>query len=232
MDYVLECKSLTKSFGAKVALSDFSLDLSRGRILGLLGPNGSGKTTLIKILNGLLTPNAGMAKISGYLPGKKARAVVSYLPDRDFLPKECRVCDLVSYYKDFYSNFNENRAREMLSNLNIDRFVKLKTLSKGNREKVALILVMSRDADLYLLDEPIAGVDPAARDYILNTILSNYNDNSSIIISTHLIADVEQILSDVLFLKDGRVELVGDADEIRISHNNSIDGLFREVFRC
>ncbi len=232
MEYILECESICKSFGTKVALNNFTLKLNKGCILGLLGPNGSGKTTLIKILNGLLVPNCGNAKISGYNVGKNTKNVVSYLPDRDFLPKEERVRDIVKYYKDFFSNFNEQRAYEMLGNLNIDQNVKLKTLSKGNREKVALILVMSRDADLYLLDEPIAGVDPAARDYILNTILSNYNENASIIICTHLIADVEQILSDVVFLKEGNVELFGDADEIRTSHNNSIDGLFREVFKC
>ncbi len=232
MEHLFKCKSLNKSYSNIPVITDLNLTLERGKILGLLGPNGSGKTTLIKILTGLLTPNGGDVEILGNPIGAESKKVISYLPDKDFLPKDDTVATLLKFYESFYKNFNRSRALEMLMNLEIDQKAKLKHLSKGTREKVALILVMSRDADLYLLDEPIAGVDPAARDYILNTILSNYNDQASIIISTHLISDVEQILSDVVFIKNGNIVLQGDCDEIRNSHGNSIDGLFREVFKC
>ncbi len=230
MEQILTCNALTKNFSTKNALNNIGFEVRRSQIIGLLGPNGSGKTTLIKLLCGLLTPDGGEILINGNHPGVETKKVVSYLPDKDFLPPGETVAGMVSYYEDFYDNFRRGRAEEMLKSLEIDPSAKLKTLSKGNREKVALILVMSRDADLYLLDEPIAGVDPAARDYIISTIIRNFNDNAAIIISTHLISDVETILSDVMFLKDGQIVLNGNADEIRENEGKGIDTLFRETF--
>ncbi len=232
MDALLECRGLTKSYGRKTALSGVDLSLSRGKIIGLLGPNGSGKTTLIKLACGLLTPTAGEILIEGKAPGVESRLAISYLPDKNYLNDWMRVSDLVQYFADFYSNFDPNRARDMLQKLNIDPSQRLKTLSKGTKEKVQLILVMSRDAQLYLLDEPIAGVDPAARDYILNTIIANYNSQSTILISTHLIADIEKVLDEVIFISEGRVVLSSSVDEIRAENGKSVDALFREVFKC
>ena len=232
MNALLECRNLTKSYGRKPALSNVDLTISPGRIVGLLGPNGSGKSTLIKLANGLLTPTAGEILVCGKRPGVESHLAVSYLPDKNYLNDWMRVSDLISYFSDFYQNFNASRARDMLRRLDIDERQRLKALSKGTKEKVQLILVMSRKARLYLLDEPIGGVDPAARDYILNTIITNYDEQASIVLSTHLIADIEKVLDDVIFLAEGRVALVSSVDEIREKNGKSVDTLFREVYKC
>ena len=198
----------------------------------MLGPNGSGKTTLIKLINGLLLPTDGQITVNGSVPGVETKKIVSYLPERGCLDERRRISELISYYSDFYSDFDVSRAHTMLKDLDIDPSLRLKTLSKGTKEKVQLILVMSRDAQLYVLDEPIGGVDPAARDYILRTILTNYNEDASVLISTHLIADVENVLDRVLFLQNGQITLNASVDEIRSGHKKSVDALFREVFRC
>lgn len=231
-DLVLECRNLTKKYGNKTALNGIDLQIEKGKIIGLLGPNGSGKTTLIKLANGLLTPTSGEILIGGNLPGVESKKAVSYLPDRTYLNDWMKVKDLIAFFDEMYDNFNREKAYSMLAKLGIDLETRLKTLSKGNKEKVQLILVMSRDADLYILDEPIAGVDPAARDYVLNTIIENYNTEGSIIIATHLIADIERILDDVIMINQGEIELVSTVDDIRDKHGKSVDGLFREVFRC
>jgi ABC-2 type transport system ATP-binding protein len=232
MSVILDCKSLTKKFGSTTALSDVNLSLERGRIIGLLGPNGSGKTTLIKIINGLLVPNEGSILIAGMEPGVESKKIVSFLPERTYLPDWMKVSDAISFFKDFYEDFEEKRAYDMLHRLNLDSSKRLKTLSKGTKEKVQLILVMSRRADLYCLDEPIGGVDPAARDYILNTIITNYDENATVILSTHLIADIENVLDEVIFIKEGHLVLHAPVDEIREKEGKSIDSLFREVFKC
>ena len=229
---ILECQRLTKKYGSFFALSDRNLSLERGQIVGLLGPNGSGKTTLIKLINGLLIPTDGHVMINGLAPCPDTKRIVSYLPDQDFLDKHMKVSEILSYYRDFYDNFNSERAFAMLDALEIDRRSRLQSLSKGTKEKVQLVLVMSRDADLYILDEPIGGVDPAARDYILRTILANYNEDATLLISTHLISDIEQILDRVLFLKDGHLALNASVDEIRTEYGKSVDVMFREVFKC
>lgn len=202
------------------ALSNVDLTLERGEIIGLLGPNGSGKTTLIKLINGLLLPTDGQITVNGSVPGVETKKIVSYLPERGCLDERRRISELISYYSDFYSDFDVSRAHTMLKDLDIDPSLRLKTLSKGTKEKVQLILVMSRDAQLYVLDEPIGGVDPAARDYILRTILTNYNEDASVLISTHLIADVENVLDRVLFLQNGQITLNASVDEIRSGHKN------------
>ena len=232
MENILECKGLSKIYKNAIALSSVNLQVAKGRIVGLLGPNGSGKTTLIKIANGLLTPTRGEMLIDGKPIEVETKKLVSYLPDRNFLAQWMTVDGMIKYFADFYSDFRRERADAMLESLGIDRKRKIKTLSKGTQEKVALILVMSREAELYMLDEPIAGVDPATRDYILRTIISNYNENATIIISTHLIADVEQILSDVIFINRGDIVLCDTVDNIRMREGKSVDELFREVFRC
>jgi len=232
MNLILECRALTKKYGNTQALSNVNLKIQRGRIIGLLGPNGSGKTTLIKLANGLLTPTSGEILIDGKYPGIETKKIVSYLPEHTYLNNWMRVREVINFFKDFYSNFNPEKAYEMLRRLAINPDEKLKALSKGTKEKVQLILVMSREADIYLLDEPIGGVDPAARDYILNTIISNYNENAAVVISTHLIADIETVLDDVVFLDNGTIALAKSVDEIREEHGKSVDGLFREVFRC
>lgn len=229
---ILECRNLVKSYGNKVALEGIDLSIKRGRIVGLLGPNGSGKSTLIKLANGLLTPTSGEILIDGKNPGIETKKIVSYLPERTYLADWMKVSDVINFFKDFYGDFNEEKAYDMLSKLNINAKDRLKTMSKGTKEKVQLILVMSREADLYFLDEPIAGVDPAARDYILNTIISNYNENATVVISTHLISDVEQILDDVIFISYGKIYLAKSVDEVREEEGKSVDALFREVFRC
>lgn len=229
---ILECKSLVKHFSKKQALKGIDLKINRGRIVGLLGPNGSGKSTLIKLANGLLTPTSGEILIDGEKPGIHSKEIVSYLPERTYLNDWMKVSDIINFFSDFYKNFNPKKAYDMLEKLNINPQDKLKTMSKGTKEKVQLILVMSREADLYLLDEPIAGVDPAARDYILNTILTNYNEDATIIISTHLISDIERILDDVVFISYGEIFLTKSVDEIRESEGKSVDALFREVFKC
>ena len=229
---ILECQGLTKKYGNFFALSDLSFTLERGQIIGLLGPNGSGKTTLIKLINGLLVPSDGQIAVNGCAPGVESKKIVSYLPDRDCLPSQIRVKDALTLYSDFYSDFSMERAAKMLDALEIDRHSRLSALSKGTKEKVQLILVMSRDAQLYVLDEPIGGVDPAARDYILRTILTNYSENATILISTHLISDIENVLDHVLFLKAGHLVLNEAVDEVRTKYGKSVDSLFREVFRC
>ena len=232
MNAILECNSLSKRFSNVKALSNVNLSLERGRIVGLLGPNGSGKTTLIKLINGLLVPSEGTLLIDGKEPGSETKKIVSYLPDKTFLPEWMRVSDTLEFYKDFYEDFDMNKALDMLKRLQLDPNRKLKALSKGTKEKVQLILVMSRNADLYCLDEPIGGVDPAARDYILNTIITNYNENATVLISTHLIADIEKVLDDVIFIKDGQITLQSSVDDIRMKEGKSVDSLFREVFKC
>jgi len=229
---LLQCQNITKNYGSKIALSNVSITVESGRIIGLLGPNASGKTTLIKLIMGLLTPTNGDISVMGHPVGIESKKVISYLPDRTYLDENMRVKDVISYFEDFYNDFEPGRAYEMLRNLGIDTKDKIKTLSKGTKEKVQLVLVMSRRAALYILDEPIAGVDPAARDYIIRTILSNYEEAASIIISTHLITDIENILDDVIFLKDGQVNLASTVEELREKEGKSIDSIFREVYRC
>ncbi len=228
----IELQGLTKEFGSITALDSVSLQLEKGQIVGLLGPNGSGKTTLIKILNGLLTPTAGKALINGMEPGVETKKVVAYLPDRNALPDYMTTTQLMDLYKDFFADFNREKAETMISDLGIDMKQQMKKMSKGTREKLQLCLVMAREAQVYLLDEPIGGVDPATRDYILRTIITNYNEDAVVVISTHLIADIESVLDDVIFLKEGRVVLHRPADEIREEKGESVDQLFREVFRC
>lgn len=230
--YVMTCNHLTKSYGHVLALDDLNFSIEPGRIVGLLGPNGSGKTTLIKLANGLLTPTAGVISICGTNPGRESHAEVSYLPERSSIPSWMSVEQLLDFYGDFYKDFRRHVALDMLKHLNISSKQRIKQMSKGTREKVQLIMVMSRAAKLYLLDEPIGGVDPATRDYILSTIISNYNPEASVVISTHLISDVEKILDDVIFINQGRIVLQSSVDEIREQHGMSIDALFREVFKC
>ena len=232
MEYCLETKGLTKHFGANRALENVNLTVAPGRVVGLLGPNGSGKTTLIKLANGLLTPTDGEITICGYKPGKESKALVSYLPDRCCLPEWMSAEQLMDFYDDFYDDFDRARAADMMGRLGLHPEMKVGQMSKGTKEKVQLILVMSRRARLYLLDEPIGGVDPATRDYILDTIIRNYDENASVIISTHLISDVESVLDDVIFLREGQVTLQASVDDIREQYGKSVDALFREVFRC
>ena len=232
MSILFECKDLRKNYGKNQALKVLNLQIESGQIVGLLGPNGSGKTTLIKLANGLLTKNGGELYIDGKEVGVETKKVVSYLPERTYLDVHSKVKDVIEFFKDFYSDFEENRAYDMLSKLNINPNDKLKTMSKGTREKVQLILVMSRQAKLYFLDEPIGGVDPAARDYILNTIISNYNPEAAVIISTHLISDIEKVLDDVVMIKNGELVMHKKVDEIREEYGKSVDEVFREVFRC
>lgn len=232
MSTILECKGLSKHYGKKQAVKSIDLSLESGRIIGLLGPNGSGKTTLIKLINSLLSPSEGTLLIDGKLPGAETKEIVSYLPERTYLDENQKVSDTLDFFEDFYADFDRTRAMDMLKRLSIDPIERIKTLSKGTREKVQLILVMSRRAKLYCLDEPIAGVDPAARDYILDTIINNYDENATILISTHLISDVENILDEVIFIKDGQIRLQTAVDDIRVKQGKSVDALFREVFRC
>lgn len=233
MSELVEIHNLKKSYDKrKEALHDLTLTLPRGRIVGLLGPNGSGKTTLIKLLNGLLVPDGGEILIDGEKPGPFTKAKVSYLPERTYLKNGATIRELLSYFQDFYEDFRTDRAKEMLAALRIEENARIRALSKGTREKVQLILVMSRDASLYILDEPIAGVDPAARDYILRTIITNYNENATVLISTHLITDIENILDEVVFMKEGRLLLQTSVEEIREEKGKSVDAYFREVFAC
>lgn len=229
---ILECKELTKSYGRIPALDHMDLVIEPGHIVGLLGPNGSGKTTLIKLANGLLTPTSGEILISGIAPGKETHDLVSYLPERTCIPLWMSAKKLLDFYQDFYADFRRERAEEMLEHLNIRMDQTIKQMSKGTREKVQLIMVMSRAAKLYLLDEPIGGVDPATRDYILNTIINNYDPEAAVVISTHLIADVEQVLDEIIFINQGQIVLQSSVDQIREEKGMSVDGLFREVFRC
>ena len=232
MSSLLKVSSLTKKYGNVTALNNLNFELESGHITGLLGPNGSGKTTLIKIICGLLQPTAGSVTVEGNPIGVESKKVISYLPDTTYLGKSASVKETIDFFSDFYEDFDEERAYDMLGKLGIDPRARLRTLSKGTKEKVQLILVMSRRADLYILDEPIAGVDPAARDYILNTIITNYDENASIVSSTHLISDIENILDEVIFLKQGNIVRFCGVDEIRSNEGKSVDGLFREVFKC
>ena len=229
---VMECNHLTKQYGRTTALEDLTFSIEPGRIVGLLGPNGSGKTTLIKLANGLLTPSSGSLTVCGLIPGKESHALVSYLPERMAIPAWMSAGQLLDFYGDFYRDFRRDAAEEMLAHLNIPASQRIKQMSKGTREKVQLILVMSRAAKLYLLDEPIGGVDPATRDYILATIIGNYNPEAAVVISTHLIADVEKVLDEVLFISQGRLVLQSTVDDIREEKGMSVDALFREVFKC
>ena len=231
MSQIVCCDHLSKYYGNIKALNSISFTLESGKIIGLLGPNGSGKTTLIKLLNGLLTPTSGRIHISGQPIGVTTKKRVAYLPDNSYLNSWMTVKQIVGFFTDFYEGFRPALAYEMLERLGISPKSKLKTLSKGNKEKVCLILVMSRNAQLYVLDEPIAGVDPAARDYVISTIINNYNPDATVLISTHLIADIEQILDEVIFLKNGNLVLQKTVDDIRTEHGKSVDELFREVFK-
>lgn len=231
MSEILRCENLTKKYSNTTALNNINLTLESGKIVGLLGPNGSGKTTLIKLINGLLTPTEGKVLINGESPSVETKKQVAYLPDNSYLNSWMTVKQIVDFFVDFYDDFREDLAYEMLTRLGIDKNTKLKTLSKGNKEKVCLILVMSRNAKLYVLDEPIAGVDPAARDYVISTIINNYNPDATVLISTHLISDIEQILDEAIFIQQGDVLLHKSIDDIREEHNKSVDELFREVFR-
>ena len=222
---------VTKNYGHEVALMDVSLNIQPGRIIGLLGPNGSGKTTIIKLINGLLQPSLGNIYIHGQLPSPASKKVVSYLPDTTYLNENMKINDAIRYFQDFYTDFNMQRAYQLLNDLHLHPNQKLNTLSKGNKEKVQLILVMSREADLYVLDEPIGGVDPAARDYILRTIIQNRRPNSSVLISTHLIADIEQVLDEAIFINQGRILLHENTTVLRNQHGKSIDEIFRDQFR-
>ena len=233
MDNIIwESENLSMRFGRKQALDNITLKLERGRIIGLLGPNGSGKSTLIKLSNGLLTPSSGEIRIGGNEIGVETKKIVSYLPERTYLDNNLKIYQIIDFFQDFYEDFNSDKAYNMLKYLKINPEDRLKTMSKGTKEKVQLILVMSREAQLYMLDEPIGGVDPAARDYILNTIINNYNPQASIILSTHLISDIEQILDDIVFIKEGNIVLHKSVDQIREEEGKSVDELFREVFRC
>ena len=229
---ILKLVGVSKSYQGHVALDQVTLSLPAGAIVGLLGPNGSGKTTILKLVNGLLTPTEGMILVNGMAPGAETKKIVSYLPERSYLNNWMKVHELLDFFGDFYADFDRKKAEEMLQNLQVDQKAVLKTLSKGTKEKVQLVLVMSRQARLYLLDEPIGGVDPAARDYILQTILNNYAEDATILLSTHLIQDVEHIFDRIIFLNKGRVVLEGAADAIREEKGKSIDALFREEFRC
>ena len=232
MDSILEFKNITKKYDNKTALDDITLSIPRGSIVGLLGPNGSGKTTMLKLATGLLQPTKGEVFACGLKPGAESKDLVAYQSDKVYLNDWMNVKDLMNMLDDFYTNFNRDKALDMLKSLNINPNDKLKEMSKGTKEKVQLITTMCRDVQLYLLDEPIGGVDPAARDYILNTIISNYQENATVIISTHLIADVEPVLNHILFLKEGHIVRQGDVDDIREETGKSIDALFREEFRC
>ncbi len=229
---LLEYKNLSKSYGTKQALKDINLKIARGKIIGLLGKNGSGKTTLIKLTNDLLVPTEGEVLINGKRPGVESKKVISYLPERTYLDKDMTVEQVITFFTEFYDNFEPEKAKKLLKDLDLDIYQKLSKMSKGMQEKVQLILVMSRKAELYILDEPLGGVDPATREYILDTILSNFNEGASVILSTHLIADIEKILDEVIFIDKGEIKLTSSADELRNKENSSIDEIFRRYFKC
>lgn len=229
---LLKCENVFKSFGNKQVLTDINLSIPRGKIIGLLGKNGTGKTTLIKLINDLLTPTSGRILVNGKNIGVESKQIIAYLPERTYLDKSMTVDQVITFFKEFYSNFEEEKARKLLKDLGLDTTQKLAKMSKGMQEKVQLVLVMSRKAELYILDEPLGGVDPATRDYILNTILTNFNEGASVIISTHLIADIERILDEVIFIDNGKIALTSSADELRTKENASIDEIFRRCFKC
>lgn len=232
MTDILQVHRITKKYGKHTALEDVTLNLPSGKIIGLLGPNGSGKTTLIKLINGLLKPTSGELVVDGYKPSVVTKKIVSYLPDTTYLDDNMKIRDIFAYFKAFYDDFDQERAEHLCKDLDLDLNDRLRNLSKGNKEKVQLIVVMSRNARLYVLDEPIGGVDPATRDYILQTIINNYSEDASVIISTHLIADVEPILDEVVFLKNGHIVLNGNADDLREEYGQSIDRIFRDTFKA
>ena len=229
---LLEIKDLNKSFDNKKILKDINLSITEGKIIGLLGKNGAGKTTLIKLINDLLTPTSGKILVKGKEVGVESKKVISYLPERTYLNKQMKVSEIIDYFKDFYDNFSEKKAKKLLKDLDLDINTKISKMSKGMQEKLQLVLVMSRNADLYILDEPLGGVDPATREYILDTILSNFNEKASIIISTHLISDIERILDEVIFIDKGKIILQSDADKLRNKEKSSIDEIFRRMFKC
>ena len=229
---LLEIKNLSKSYGKKKVLKDINLTIPRDRIIGLLGKNGTGKSTLIKLINDLLTPTSGEILINGKKVGVESKKIISYLPERTYLDKSMTVDNVIEYFSDFYDNFDARKARKLLKDLDLDTTLKLAKMSKGMQEKVQLVLVMSRKADLYILDEPLGGVDPATRDYILDTILTNFDEGASVIISTHLITDVERILDEVIFIDKGKIVLQSSADELRNKEGKSIDEIFRGMFKC
>ena len=229
---LLSIKNLTKKYDDKYVLKDINLSISSGKIIGLLGKNGAGKTTLIKLINDLLTKTNGEILIKGNKVGVETKKIISYLPERTYLNKQMKVSEVIDYFEDFYDNFDSKKAKKLLKDLDLDIDEKLSKMSKGMQEKVQLVLVMSRNADLYILDEPLGGVDPATRDYILDTILSNFNENASVIISTHLISDIERILDEVIFIDKGKIVLQSDCDKLRKKENGSIDEVFRRMFKC
>lgn len=232
METIISCNGLSKYYGKVQALNNLTLELKKGRIIGLLGPNGSGKTTLIKLACGLLRPTSGSITVGGMNVGTESKKLISYLPDRNYLPDHMKVKELMQFFKDFYSDFNYAKAMDMMLRLNVDLNMRFKHMSKGTKEKVQLALVMSREAEVYLLDEPIAGVDPAAREYILNTIISNYNENAAVVISTHLISDIEPVLDEAVMIQNGTLRLHQSVEQIKAEHNMTVDQLFREVYRC
>ena len=229
---LVECKNLCKTFDEKQILENINLTIPRGKIIGLLGKNGTGKTTLIKLINDLLTPTSGEVLINGKKPGMESKKIISYLPERTYLDKTMKVSQVITFFEEFYDNFNKEKAIKLLKDLNLELNQRISQMSKGMQEKLQLILVMSRDAELYILDEPLGGVDPATRDYILDTILTNFNEGASVIISTHLIADIERILDEVIFIDKGKIYLASPADELRSKENASIDEIFRRCFKC
>ena len=229
---LLECINLNKNFGNKKVLEDINLTVPKGKIIGLLGKNGTGKSTLIKLMNDLLTPSSGQILINGKAPSVESKKIIAYLPERTYLDKTMKVCEVIKYFADFYDNFDSKKAYKLLEELGLDANLKLTKMSKGMQEKVQLVLVMSRKADLYILDEPLGGVDPATRDYILDTILTNFNEGASVIISTHLISDIERILDEVIFINDGKIILQSDCDTLRNEQGGSIDEIFRRMFKC
>ena len=229
---LLQCTNLYKSFGDKKVLKNINLEVNEGRIIGLLGKNGTGKSTLIKLINDLLTATSGEILISGEKIGVNSKKIISYLPERTYLDKTWTVNEVIKFFEEFYDNFDAEKARKLLSDLSLDPTMKLSKMSKGMQEKVQLVLVMSRSADLYILDEPLGGVDPATREYILDTILSNFSEGATVLLSTHLISDIERILDEVIFINDGEIVLHENADELRVRENASIDEIFRRMFRC
>ena len=229
---LLECKNLCKSYDEKQVLKDVNLKIPKGKIIGLLGKNGTGKTTLIKLINDLLTPTSGEILINGKKPGVESKKIISYLPEKTYIDREMKVKDAIKYFEEFYDNFDSEKAKKLLKDLDLDVNSKISKMSKGMQEKLQLILVMSRNAELYILDEPLGGVDPATRDYILDTILSNFSEGASVIISTHLIADIERILDEVIFIDNGQIIVTSSADELRNKENASIDEIFRRYFKC
>ena len=229
---LLEIKDLNKNFDNKKILKDINLSITEGKIIGLLGKNGAGKTTLIKLINDLLTPTSGIILVKGKEIGVESKKVISYLPERTYLNKQMKVSEIIDYFKDFYNDFSDKKARKLLKDLDLDINSKIAKMSKGMQEKLQLVLVMSRNADLYILDEPLGGVDPATREYILDTILSNFNEKASVIISTHLISDIERILDEVVFIDKGKIIIQSDADKLRNKEKSSIDEIFRRMFKC